>query len=212
MKSLSAPVQWGMMALAAVGIVALYRSCGDDPADDGPIIPPAVDSAFQQDQRDRPRLDSIQAAYIAESDSLRGEIRSRDRTVLRLRTQVAVATTTATRAADTARVVGDTLSLAWEAYEAEHARADLLDSTLATVTAQRAAADSALVILQVAYDTSEARRVRVQQLADDLREAVDVAARRQECRIAGLIKCPTRRQSFIGGAVLATAALIVAGR
>ena len=194
-------MQWVLVGLAAVGLLAIWKACGDDRTDDGPVIPPAVDSAYNQDVRQRPKLDTMQQTWVRTADSLRQENAAHEQNIARLRRMERAAKATAAEAAARARAAGDTLSLAWDAYEMEKARGDTLAAALDESEALRSASDSAAILFRLAYDSADARTRRLQRISDDLREAVDVAARRNECRFLGM-KCPTRRQTFIAGAVI----------
>lgn len=206
MKLPSAPLQWLLLALAAVGLVALWRSCAPDA--DTPIIPPRTDSLYREDTTARARTDSLRAVRTAEADSLRREIRARDVAVLRAKTRAATAAAEAGRAATVARLAGDTLSRAWSAYQAESTAHIATRTALAVVTEQKVTGDAALLSLQIAYDTTAAELERSRLVTDALREAVDIAASRQRCRIAGLVPCPSRRQALLGGVVVGAVGIL----
>jgi len=165
------------------------------------ILPPRVDSALVAERTRAAVLDSVVRATRARDDSIRAEQSRRDREDAARRRSIAALSAHADTLAALARAKGDTASAAWAAYLAEREASDSLRRSLVAADSARAADSLRIHYLAAAHDSVNAQRRALLALTADLREAVDRAARRNECRIIGPIKCPSRTTVAVVGVV-----------
>jgi hypothetical protein len=185
----------GELWIAAVVVLcvaaALLFLRRDPPVGPG-ILPPRVDSALVAERARARVLDSVSAAAIHEEQQARLYIATLERQAATARASAAQSARRADHLAQTARAAGDTVSLAWSAYEAADARGDSLAHVVTVQDTVIATLQLGVTRWRTAFDTADAQRVRLLALTTDLREAVDRAARQNRCRIAGLVPCPSR--------------------
>lgn len=191
-------------ALAIVGVFLLGRSCAPDPA----ALPArtqarvteyhvrsTIDSSGIRTQRALERKDSVTAA-AARIQIAAGAVKIRE-----LRAAADTLAMMAVHAADSAT--------AWHAaYDARSLEADSLRSA----GVQK---DSVITITMHGWRAADsAFAIQAGQLARSdtlIAELLPLAQRRDHCSILfGTIKCPTRKQAFVGGVITFFAAAAVA--
>lgn len=112
-------------------------------------------------------------------------------------------------AAALARVYGDSAFLWRDAYENRTAEAGQLRTALDSAEAGNRAMTSAAASLRLAWLDADARRRQAEEVViPGLERAIRQLD--QPCRIVGPIKCPSRRVSFVAGAVGAVVILSAA--
>ena len=168
--------RWWWLALAVMLTLVWWAQCPDPIPPD--VLPPAVDSAFVAARARAQVLDSVIAAERARADSAAVMERERELRVAVLVREAATWERAAHRAADSARVLGDTLSLAWSAYQASERRADSLTVALVVTDSLYRAQLASTARWRLIADSTDAQRRELVRITQQLREAVDRANRR----------------------------------
>ena len=194
-------VSLGMVLLIVVSALLIFRSCrrAEDLADK---LPPAVVTRIDSLDRTKPefqaRTDSILRVVIFDTARAVAFRRAEERAKL--------AASSAERRADSLAKLATTAQEWHAAYDARTSEADTLKMALARADSVAEAERSARRSLAVAYEADTLRRVALDHLTQDLRDAIKKLEK--PCRVVGPIPCPSRSASA-GLALLAGA---LAGR
>jgi cytoskeletal protein RodZ len=197
----SLPFLW--ILAGALAVLALFGFC-HTPAQSA--IPPKV-----QHELDSLRSTKARDAHVI--DSLKGV---NGLNVSRA-TEHTVKSTSARQGADRAQARADELALTarqaqtadaraaeWKAaYDARTEESDSLRHALAYSDSASAEREAARQALQSALALSELRRNKAEQLNEDLAKTIQQQAR--GCRILALIRCPTRKETLVGGTIIGAA-------
>lgn len=206
------PLVWirsiaGVLALAVVGVFFVGRCSAPDPA---PL--PAKVQAQLDRHRVATAVDTAEVNRLAR-DRAAAKTREQDAAVVRVELEEAAAVerhradSLATIAA-AAVTSADSSSWAWRsAYEARTFEVTTLRRALDSAKSETAHAD----VAGEKSDTISAVDLRRAARADSMiTTLVDVATHGDQCRIAWVLHCPTRRQVFVGGVLAGAAGALIA--
>lgn len=190
-----------------VGTFFLGRCSAPDP----PALPPKVQARYDRDVVAR-AVDSAETARLARE---KASERARELAAATVRKRLEDSASVEHRRADSLALVAaqvvesaDSSSWAWRiAYQARTHEADDLRRSLDSAKAETKHAD---VQVEKA-DTIAAVDLRHAVRADSLVTLlVPLAQHQDQCKIAWVIRCPTRSQALVGGVVIGIAATAVA--
>jgi hypothetical protein len=195
----SVSLSLGVTAILVVATVLIFRGCGTPKQTEADKLPPAVVKTMDSLAHEQP-------AFVHRQDSLVKVVvfdTARAVAYRKAEERAKMAAASAERRADSLGRVATSANEWHAAYEARSSQADTLKMALARADSVAEAERSARRTLALAYGADTTRRVAVEKLNADLREAI--RSLEKPCRIIGPIPCPSRTASaglgLLAGAV-----------